>query len=197
MLGSIGRQLDHSAYVDAERIRARFSCGRKPDFRYALHLPFRGRKGKPKKVAAILKNPSAANECRADTTIRRVEEYVYLHFSDASELVILNLFAYRATYAKDVKCRMAQGEDVIGPCNDYYIRRYCARATDIIQAWGGNGPIPEGEYSARINALCRMLCAYRNKLWRVPKKNGSIPAYPLHGLRWSYRSCPKPISKLF
>ena len=187
MPGRIGRQLDHGACVDAGRIRS-FGC--KPNFRYALRLPFRDRRGKTQSVATILKNPSAADARKADTTIKIVEIYVHQHFPEASELVILNLFAYRATDTEDVKSHMDNGNDVIGPCNDYYIKRYCVRATDIILAWGGKSSIPKDKYSARINAVYRMLRPHGNKLWMVPKNGGCIPAYPLHGLKWCYESCP-------
>ena len=191
MPGTMGRQIEHHACVDVSRIHQKFSGGENPDFRYTLCLPSRDRQGMCKRVAVVLKNPSAANALKADSTIRIVEEYVHKHFPNARELVILNLFAYRATYPKDVKSHMVNGGDVIGPCNDYYIRHYCACATYIIPAWGGNSQIPKGRYSDRIDEVCRMLRPHRNKLWRVPKSDGSIPDYPLHGLRWSYGSCPR------
>ena len=195
MPGRIGRELDHYSGVDARHISAHFSSGSEPHFRYTLRLPFCGGEGRPKRVAVILKNPSAANVCRADTTIRRVEAYVHRHFPDASELVILNLYAYRATNTVDVRSRVADGGEIVGPSNDHHIRRWCRSATDIILAWGGNSSIPRAAYDARVNAVCGMLRRHRNKLWMVPKRDGSAPAQPLHGLRWSYSSCPRRLSR--
>ena len=189
----MGRQLDHDACVDVGGIRAHFSCGQPPDFRYTLHLPFRGGAGgaqPPRRVAVILKNPSAADTRRADVTIQRVERYVHRHFPNTSELLILNLFAYRATNPSDVEDRMSHGDEVVGPSNDHYTRCYCAWATDIILAWGGNKPIPRAQYALRIDAVCRILDRHRNKLWHVPPPSDQGRLYPRHGQVWCYSSCP-------
>lgn len=191
MPGRVGRQVDHYRGVNVACIRADFSCECDADFRYTLRLPFAGRE-ESGRVAVILKNPSAADVSRADTTIRRVEKYVHRHFPDASDLVILNLYAYRATATKDVKDRMNWPGDAIGPCNDYYIESYCTSATDIILAWGGPSSIPEQQYSNRKEAVCCMLRAlsHGRRFWTVPKSDGSVPSHYLHGLRWAYCSRP-------
>ena len=192
MTAYLGRQLDHDACVDVGGISAHFSCGLPPDFRYALLLPFRRGAGggqTARRVAVILKNPSAADTMRADATVRRVEGYVHRHFSNASELVILNLFAYRATRTCDVKERMERGDEVVGPRNDHYTRHYCAWATDIILGWGRNSKIPMAQYRLRIDAVCRTLAGHRDKLWCVPPLSGQGRRYPRHGQVWN---CSKP-----
>ena len=187
----------HAEHVDVDRIYACFSCENEPQFRYVLRLPFRDRADAPDKVVAILKNPSAANEYTADVTIRRVEEYVHRHYCNAGELVILNLFAYRATDPK----RLGSHGDIVGPCNNYNIRLHCGSATDIILAWGGtqSGEVPATEYDARITTVLDILRPHENKLklWIVPPTRkqkeqglGQNPRCPLHGRNWAYDSAP-------
>ena len=90
-----GRQIAHSRHVVRQDVRACFSSDR--TFRFKLDIPYRRENGRNQTVAVVMKNLSSADECNADTTIRRVEEYVHRNFRLAAALTVLNLLAYRAT----------------------------------------------------------------------------------------------------
>ena len=99
----IGRQIPHFEQVDSHSIKADFSADRR--FRYRLSLSYADSlydRDRSKQAAVILKNPSAADTQGADSTIRKVETFVYHHLDEVKELHILNLFALRATEALDL-----------------------------------------------------------------------------------------------
>ena len=96
-----GRQIAHFRYVVRQDVRASFSRDRA--FRFKLDIPYRPENGRDQTVAIVMKNPSSADEYNADTTIRRVEEYVHRNFQSAATLTVLNLFAYRATDPRNVE----------------------------------------------------------------------------------------------
>ena len=78
-------------------------------------------------------NPSTADETMDDPTIRRC--IVFAKSWGYAGLCMTNLFAYRATYPKDMKAI----EDPIGGMNDYYLKMLAENAGQIIAAWGVDG----------------------------------------------------------
>lgn len=84
----------------------------------------------------IMLNPSTADGFVDDPTIRRCMGYAKAW--DCTALVVVNLYAYRATKPED----LWTVEDPVGPDNDYWLRREMAvaKATDapLIAAWGAN-----------------------------------------------------------
>lgn len=79
----------------------------------------------------IMLNPSTADAEADDPTIRRCMSFARAF--EASELVVVNLFAYRATEPDD----MFAAHDPVGPLNDRYIRNmlghtYRARGGAVI-----------------------------------------------------------------
>lgn len=102
-------------------------CGR---YRYAL-----GRRwGDGPGVVFVMLNPSTADAERDDHTIRKCMSYArrWGHY----RIVVVNLFAFRATDPKDLRAAMARGEDVVGPLNDIAIRGVVAGADRVVCAWG-------------------------------------------------------------
>lgn len=119
----IGKQVKHHHTVNINSIDANFSsCD---TYRYTLVFDYQSieSENRTKKLTIILKNPSSANEQKADQTINRVQQYVFEHFKDVKTVTILNLFAFRATDASDVEKNRLQSnlEYVIGEFNDQYI----------------------------------------------------------------------------
>lgn len=78
-------------------------------------------------------NPSTADETLDDPTIRRCIGYA--RDWSFGGLVMTNMFAYRATYPKD----MLSQDDPIGPENDAWITTIANRAGKIVAAWGSHG----------------------------------------------------------
>ncbi len=185
----IGKQVAHHSSVDINSIKANFSsCN---TYRYTLTFDFKSldTETRTKKLTIILKNPSSANEQKADQTINRVQQYVFEHFKDVKTVTILNLFAFRATDASDVeKNRLQSNLDyVIGEFNDQYILDNINKCEYIIFAWGGKSAINKKAYDERIDNLMNLLkqCDLSNKqIFRVNDNKGSN-RYPFHACYWS------------
>lgn len=84
-------------------------------------------------VAFIGLNPSTADEMKDDPTIRRCCGFAKAWGFNA--IVMLNLFAFRATDPKDMKA----AADPVGPENDMVLTALAARAALVVAAWGNNG----------------------------------------------------------
>ncbi|MDA3912115.1 MAG: DUF1643 domain-containing protein [Bacteroidales bacterium] len=186
-MARIGRQIPHFQEINLESIRAEFSDEKL--YRYSLDMDYSAtllRENPTEKVCVILKNPSSADEKMADATIRKVETYVFKHFSKVKTLSILNLFAIRATDVKEVNQLLNQNNDdyIIGPENDKTIARIFAEADHIICAWGNNNGILPKAYNRRIQQIKMLLEKTNTTCWQVMHPKGT--KQPLHGLMWGF-----------
>lgn len=123
-----------SMWMDGSSSAEISACGL---YRYLLRRKWRD--GKP--CAFIMLNPSTADAQQDDPTIRRC-----LGFARAwgcGELLVVNLFAYRATSPRD----LYEASDPVGPDNMGYVKQavdYAARAYRdapglTVCAWGHHG----------------------------------------------------------
>ena len=78
-------------------------------------------------------NPSTADADSDDPTIRRCRAFAAS--SNCGRLVVVNLFAFRATKPSELK----RAADPIGPHNDLYLTNAARRASIIVCAWGIHG----------------------------------------------------------
>jgi hypothetical protein len=127
-------------------------------------------------VCWIMLNPSTADAEKDDPTIRKC-----VGFSKrwgAGGLVVVNLFAWRATKPADVLKASAP----IGPFNDRAIRRY-AQDRRLVAAWGANAQV----IGERDTAVCELLGAEAIDCLRLTD-NG----YPWHPLYVPYDVEPIP-----
>ena len=193
MKARIGKQVSHHNSVDIDSVKANFSSCK--TYRYTLTFDFTtdnlfpNLSTRTKKLAIVLKNPSSADEKKADQTINRVQQYVFEHFKDVKTVTILNLFAFRGTDASDVeKNRLENNLDyVVGEFNDQYILDNINKCEYIIFAWGGKSAINKKAYDERIDNLMNLLkqCDLSNKqIFRVNDNKGSN-RYPFHACYWS------------
>jgi hypothetical protein len=87
-------------------------------------------------------NPSTADAANDDPTIRRMCGFARAW--GAGGIVVVNLFAYRATYPADMYVIAATNPGkpvcVIGPGNDEHILA-CAAGKRIVAAWGCDGSL--------------------------------------------------------
>lgn len=95
-------------------------------YRYAL---FRDMGDNP--LVFCMLNPSTADAERDDPTVAKCRKYAKSF--GYSGLVVVNLYAFRATKPKD----MFISPDPIGKENDFYITELCKDRT-VICAWGNN-----------------------------------------------------------
>lgn len=96
-------------------------------YRYLLERSWD--ESKPK-VLFIMLNPSTADHKQDDPTIRRC-----MGFAESlgfGSLIIGNLFAFRATYPRD----LAKAKAPSGPRNLYYLRKAKKDCDIVITAWG-------------------------------------------------------------
>lgn len=169
-------------------MKAEFSDDRR--YRYLLEMKYCNSlydTDRSKRAVVILKNPSAADTKAADTTIRKVETYIYHHMKDVLYLSILNIFALRATDAADVNLEFeSSGEKaVVGPANDAAIRSISAGADYVVVAWGNRSGINEKLYENRIGKVKRILAeAGQQRVYRVTGEKENVQ--PLHGMMWGY-----------
>jgi hypothetical protein len=195
-MARIGRQVDHFEEIDVNSIRADFSADRL--FRFTLRMKYKDNLlngNRFETVTVILKNPSAADEKRSDSTIRKVETYVWKHFPEARCLNILNLFGYRATDAKEVNERIHAfgAEAVIGNDNDVFFKEILSKSEHVICSWGGPSGIDVTNYASRITIVKELIRKYYTG--PVYQVCGNQPTKePLHGLMWGYEYELKPFT---
>lgn len=119
----------------------------------------------------ITLNPSTADGTDDDPTIRKCVGFARrLGFGG---IVVLNLYAYRATDPRDLWDAADAGIDIEGPENDDVIRAHCAHRNrdSVVAAWGAHG-----DRSPRRVAVVRTLAPRLSSLGVT--KSGA-PRHPL------------------
>ena len=110
-------------------------------------------------------NPSAADECTDDPTIRRcaafAREWGY------GGLLVGNLFAYCATRPEQLKA----ASDPLGSENDAWLAKLADSAGQLLVCWGNHGAYMDRD-RAFAESRTGLYCLGRNK-------NGS-PVHPLY-----------------
>jgi len=180
--------VDHFGQVIIESIRADYSEDLR--HRYTLQMEFQGdliNADRHETMTVILKNPSSADEKRSDSTIRKVETFVYRRFPGTRYLNIFNIFAFRATDAIELHQLMQQKglKEGVGPENDAFLVSLLNNTDNLIVAWGGPSGIDKKLYQDRITTVKNIVGEnYSGPVFQVC---GAKPTNePLHGLMWGY-----------
>lgn len=156
---------------DGRRSVAVFStCGL---YRYALSR----RWGDGGVYGYVMLNPSTADEARNDPTIERCERRA--RQDGAGGIIILNLFAFRATKPAD----LFRQTDPVGPMNDAVLGQELAHADRVICGWGAHG-----SYNGRGAEVAAMLRARSIPLWHLGLTKDGHPRHPLY---IAYRQKPE------
>jgi hypothetical protein len=116
-------------------------------------------------------NPSTADEQKDDPTIRKCIGFARRW--GCERLVMLNLFAYRATDPR----HMRRFDRPIGPDNDAVIDGYALFGSAprlFIAAWGRHGT-----FQGRDAAVCERICQYRT-IMCLGRNNDGTPEHPLY-----------------
>ena len=111
-------------------------------------------------------NPSTADATVDDPTIRRC-----VGFADSwgyGELVVGNLYAFRATKPKD----MFNQDDPVGPFNDLWLKKMGLSCEIIIAAWGANGAL-----SVRGRDVKKLMPA---QMYHLGLTKAGQPKHPLY-----------------
>lgn len=104
----------------------------------------------------IMLNPSMADAREDDPTIRRCIGFAASN--RFTEIEVVNLFAYRATYPKDLLGALNRDIDVAGPGNDDFIRNAHRRSAMTIVAWGANAPSWRGAEVVDMPGMGDLFC---------------------------------------
>ena len=113
-------------------------------------------------------NPSTADECVEDPTMRRCIDFARRW--GCSGFWMLNLFAKTTPYPKEMKAH----PDPIGPENDFWIQTVHLASAFTVVAWGANGG-----YLDRNLAVEAMLGRTGKPLYCLGRTNQGLPRHPL------------------
>lgn len=132
----------------------------------------------------IMLNPSTANGAIDDATIRVcVGRAMRMGYGG---ILVVNLFAYRATQPSDMFAAAKAGTDIVGPDNDEHIAEAAELAVKtqgkIILAYGA-----DGAFQARDKAVLKIL---RDE--PVYCLGTTLLGEPRHPLRIAYSVAPRP-----
>lgn len=115
----------------------------------------------------IMLNPSTADSSLDDATIRKC--YGFAFRGGADEILVTNLFAYRATNPKSLyNCP----HDPVGACNNDKILNCAKRSDKIILAWGNHGCFMD-----RDDEVVSLLDGF--DLYSLGKNKNGSPVHPL------------------
>lgn len=117
----------------------------------------------------IMLNPSTADDTVDDPTVRRCISYADKW--GYGGLVVVNLFAFRATDPKEMKASRAP----IGPHNDIVILEQARNADIVVCAWGAHG-----EFLDRGAHVKHMLDDAGVWLYYLKLNKNGQPAHPLY-----------------
>lgn len=119
------------------------------------------------RITWIMLNPSTADALKDDATIRRCIGFSKL-FGHGS-LVVVNLFAYRATNPKD----LLKVEDPSGPNNMEVLLSAAQCSDEAVAAWG---EIPKRIFEKAVDAICEVR---KMKLKCLGVTRGGAPRHPV------------------
>ncbi len=106
-------------------------CG---SYRYEL------RRGEPLFRAHVMLNPSTADAMSDDATIRRCRSFAARDGFDG--LVVVNLFAFRATEPTEMLEAHRNGVDIVGTQNDAHVVAMLKDVEQVVVGWGSqNGAL--------------------------------------------------------
>ena len=141
------------------------------------------------KVCWIMLNPSTADAIEDDPTIEKC-----MKFSRAwgyGGLIVVNLFAFRATDPKDLVAASRRGDDVVGLANDQHIQIALHECPKLaIAAWGAHGNL-QGR-GMRVLKSCQNALGGERVLHALKVNQDGTPSHPLYLLD-SSTPTPYPI----
>ena len=139
-------------------------------FRYSLCRNFGAGKGS---INFIMLNPSTADLVHNDPTIHRCEQRAIAEGFE--QMVITNIFAYRATEPKDMKAFYAKKPRKEYEINFDKIRGFAESSDKIICAWGNHGALMNTADKVRD-----VLKPYQKKVFYLKLNKSGEPQHPLY-----------------
>lgn len=121
----------------------------------------------------IMLNPSTADATLDDATIRKCRGFAQRWQMGA--IVVVNLFALRATDPNLLKSGIQHEYDVVGPDNDDVIHDAVVRSRVVIAAWGSKGNLINRDIE-----VCEMLKILGRDPMCLKVTKGGFPQHPLY-----------------
>lgn len=118
----------------------------------------------------VMLNPSTADGEEDDPTVRRCMGFAKR--LNCGGLVVVNLFAYRATNPKELHA-INHTPTKVGPENDTWIKSECSSCDLVIVAWGSHG----GRYERRY---LRVLDLIDKPVYCLGRTRAGDPRHPLY-----------------
>lgn len=125
-------------------------------------------------VLFVMLNPSTADAAEDDPTLRRC-----IHFAQRERygsLIVVNLFAWRATDPADLLKANKDGEDIAGEDSNGMINHAANNAKAIILAWGSMG----GLFPERTKEVTHIVGRSGRPLWTLGTCCNGQPRHPLY-----------------
>jgi len=123
----------------------------------------------------VMLNPSVATPYLRDTTDKRCEGFA--RREQCAGMILVNLFAYRATQPSALLTAAELGRDIVGRGNLQVIRAAAALSTTVVLAWGSGAAHPRLIGQARI--VRGMLDESHVPTYRLGSKTGAgQPRHP-------------------
>lgn len=121
------------------------------------------------RLVIIMLNPSQADHCNDDPTIRRCSSLARTW--GFSHVEVVNLFAYRTPYPQ----QLLQVSNPVGPENDDYLTRACQKAEHVLLAWGNHGSL-----LGRDRFVLNLLKPFQLKFCHLGLNITGCPRHPLY-----------------
>jgi hypothetical protein len=121
-------------------------------------------------VLFVTLNPNVEDNC--DPTVNRCAEFAMSW--GYTEMVLVNLFAYRTAEPRHLRILQMTGVDIVGPQNDDYIRKAVQECGIAVCAWGASAD----RYEERVAHVVRILRQWR-PLQMIHRTKHGGPAHPL------------------
>jgi hypothetical protein len=130
-------------------------------------------------LAVIGLNPSTADAEVDDMTIGRCMRFAR-HWG-YSRLIMVNLFAFRASKPASMVQAQKLGQDVIGPDNDRWLAKEVREANATLAAWGAHKLAADrvSDVFCRLGAL-GMIAGLRPRLLALRLVGSKAPGHPLY-----------------
>lgn len=122
----------------------------------------------------IMLNPSTADGDTDDPTIRRCIGFAKA--LEASLLMVVNLYAYRATSPRELLAELKRGGDIVGPDNDGFLRGELPAGSPVIAAWGAE----QRWMMLRIHQVCSLARSLDVQLKALATTKTGSPRHPLY-----------------
>lgn len=165
--GSCNRSSRHVARYVVKRSAIISDCGR---YRYVLERQWEESYALTQTVTFVMLNPSTADANKDDPTIRRCIGFAKQW--GAGRIVVVNLFAYRATNPKELlNCPI----DPVGPYNDRHVWLSARQPLGcVVAAWGS---LAGERFASRVKHVAEMI---GRPLCAIATTKDGHPSHPLY-----------------